>query len=176
MSNSALFRRLEAQQPFGNLDRGFRAELADPLWLLGRQWQLGEHAAKTRRRPRSSRSPRSTSSSIRCRNIPISIRRACHPKASSSASNRIGGRSGADSVWARRTRCGNLGPADAGAGRVQLRDVPAPYDALEGSRLRRPRALAAESRVMRSLRKCRPEPPELLGSRRVGVPRDVHCE
>lgn len=23
--------------------RGFRAEVADPLWLLGRQWQLGEH-------------------------------------------------------------------------------------------------------------------------------------
>jgi hypothetical protein len=35
--------RLEPAQPATNLDRGFRVELADPLWLLGRQWQLGEH-------------------------------------------------------------------------------------------------------------------------------------
>lgn len=26
-----------------DLSRGFTAEVADPLWLLGRQWQLGEH-------------------------------------------------------------------------------------------------------------------------------------
>jgi hypothetical protein len=46
MINCAIYRRLEAQQPLGSLDRGFRAELADPLWLLGRQWQLGEHAGE----------------------------------------------------------------------------------------------------------------------------------
>jgi hypothetical protein len=37
------YRRLERAQPTTDLDRGFRAEIADPLWLLGRQWRLGEH-------------------------------------------------------------------------------------------------------------------------------------
>jgi hypothetical protein len=46
MANIALFRRLEPRLPLGDLDRGFRAEIADPLWLLGRQWQLGEHAGE----------------------------------------------------------------------------------------------------------------------------------
>src|SRR5688500_12288190 len=38
-----LYRRLEAAQPLEDLDRGFLAEVSDPLWLLGRQWELGEH-------------------------------------------------------------------------------------------------------------------------------------
>ncbi|MER5335828.1 hypothetical protein [Micromonospora sp. NPDC002717] len=36
-------RRLEADQAGSDLTRGFAAEVADPAWLLGRQWQLGEH-------------------------------------------------------------------------------------------------------------------------------------
>jgi hypothetical protein len=36
-------RRLEAEPALADLSRGFAAELADPAWLLGRQWQLGEH-------------------------------------------------------------------------------------------------------------------------------------
>jgi hypothetical protein len=36
-------RRLEANPTLSDLGRGFRAEVADPAWLLGRQWQLGEH-------------------------------------------------------------------------------------------------------------------------------------
>ena len=35
--------RLEADPHQQDLARGWAAELADPLWLLGRQWQLGEH-------------------------------------------------------------------------------------------------------------------------------------
>lgn len=35
--------RLEADPAQTDLARGFSAETADPLWLLGRQWQLGEH-------------------------------------------------------------------------------------------------------------------------------------
>jgi hypothetical protein len=35
--------RLEADPALSDLARGFTAETADPLWLLGRQWQLGEH-------------------------------------------------------------------------------------------------------------------------------------
>lgn len=35
--------RLEADRLQTDLARGFSAEVADPLWLLGRQWQMGEH-------------------------------------------------------------------------------------------------------------------------------------
>lgn len=38
-----LYHRLEPLAPYDDLDRGFAAEIADPAWLLGRQWQLGEH-------------------------------------------------------------------------------------------------------------------------------------
>lgn len=37
------YQRLEPARPGDDLERGFRAEIADPAWLLGRQWQLGEH-------------------------------------------------------------------------------------------------------------------------------------
>jgi hypothetical protein len=33
--------RIEADPPQQDLARGWRAELADPEWLLGRQWQMG---------------------------------------------------------------------------------------------------------------------------------------
>jgi hypothetical protein len=36
--------RLEPRPPARPLEEGFAAPLADPLWFLGRQWQLGEHA------------------------------------------------------------------------------------------------------------------------------------
>jgi hypothetical protein len=39
-------RRLEPVPPHGDLERGFRQEVADPLWMLGRQWQLGEHTGE----------------------------------------------------------------------------------------------------------------------------------
>ena len=35
--------RLEADPDQTDLARGFTAAVADPAWLLGRQWQLGEH-------------------------------------------------------------------------------------------------------------------------------------
>jgi hypothetical protein len=35
--------RLEPRQPDYDFDRGVQAEIADPLWFLGRQWQMGEH-------------------------------------------------------------------------------------------------------------------------------------
>jgi len=34
--------RLEPRQPDYDFDRGIQAEIADPLWFLGRQWQMGE--------------------------------------------------------------------------------------------------------------------------------------
>ena len=38
--------RLEPVPPYEDLQRGFAAELADPAWLLGRQWQVGEHTGE----------------------------------------------------------------------------------------------------------------------------------
>jgi hypothetical protein len=35
--------RLEADPHQHDLARGWAAELADPVWMLGRQWQMGEH-------------------------------------------------------------------------------------------------------------------------------------
>lgn len=39
-------RRVEPLPPYGDLQRGFANEVADPLWMLARQWQLGEHAGE----------------------------------------------------------------------------------------------------------------------------------
>lgn len=46
-----LIRRLEPRRPTGDLNDGFAAPLADPLWLLGRQWQLAEHQAENAASP-----------------------------------------------------------------------------------------------------------------------------
>ena len=44
-------RRIEPLQPGGDLGEGFSARLGDPLWLLGRQWQLGEHLGENASSP-----------------------------------------------------------------------------------------------------------------------------
>jgi len=36
-------RRVEPLPRARDLDRGFAAEVGDPVWFLGRQWQMGEH-------------------------------------------------------------------------------------------------------------------------------------
>jgi len=41
-----IYRRLEPVPPYTDLQRGFAAEVADPAWMLGRQWQIGEHAGE----------------------------------------------------------------------------------------------------------------------------------
>jgi hypothetical protein len=43
MSDWVRYRRLEPLRPARDLRRAIRAEVADPAWFLGRQWQLGEH-------------------------------------------------------------------------------------------------------------------------------------
>ncbi len=40
------YRRLEPVPPYTDVQRGFSAEVADPLWMIGRQWQVGEHAGE----------------------------------------------------------------------------------------------------------------------------------
>ena len=48
---AGLHLRVEPQRPGTDPDRGFGAELADPAWLVGRQWQLGEHRGENASRP-----------------------------------------------------------------------------------------------------------------------------
>ncbi len=48
-----LYLRLEPARPAGDSQRGFAAELADPAWMLGRQWQLGEHQGENASSPLS---------------------------------------------------------------------------------------------------------------------------
>lgn len=43
--------RLEQGAPEGDVDVGLRAETADPLWLLARQWQIGEHQGENMTSP-----------------------------------------------------------------------------------------------------------------------------
>ena len=44
--------RLEPQlSPQGDLERGFEAQLGDPAWMLGRQWQMGEHRGENASTP-----------------------------------------------------------------------------------------------------------------------------
>ena len=41
-----IYRRLAPVPPLTDVQRGFAAEVADPLWMLGRQWQVGEHTGE----------------------------------------------------------------------------------------------------------------------------------
>ena len=44
--------RLEPSPPDGeDLDRALRAEVGDPVWMLARQWQMGEHAGENASSP-----------------------------------------------------------------------------------------------------------------------------
>jgi len=43
MALYTLYRSVEPARPLGDLARGVRADVADPVWFLARQWQLGEH-------------------------------------------------------------------------------------------------------------------------------------
>ncbi len=131
MDSIALFQRLEQRQPAGNLDRGFRAEVGDPLWLLGRQWQLGEHAGEDASSPvlvdvttqLVDIDPLPTFPDLDPARVPLEgvVERE-------------------ESDWwtiGRRLRLGktyadalNLGPASAAPAGIQLHCLAAPYDVL----------------------------------------------
>ena len=42
MSRPNLYRRIEPRQFDQDLQKGFMAVLYDPVWMLARQWQMGE--------------------------------------------------------------------------------------------------------------------------------------
>ena len=50
-NDARLHVRIEQLAPEGDLDEGLRARVADPLWMLSRQWQLGEHQGENASSP-----------------------------------------------------------------------------------------------------------------------------
>jgi len=131
MADIALFRRLEPKQPTADLDRGFRAEVADPLWLLGRQWQLGEHMGE------DASSPVLVNATTQLVPVdPLAGAPALDP--ARVALEGVIEREASD-WWTigRRLHLGKmyadakaLVPASQAADNLRLRNLPAPYDAL----------------------------------------------
>ena len=122
--------RLEPRARDRDLQNGFAARLHDPLWLLARQWQMGEHQGENATSPvrvnyTVSRTPiNSFEGEIR-----RPIRRRFPPRRSSSRSGTIGGR------WDVAYRAGARlegRPEVVDAKGVRFTDPPPPYGTLVG--------------------------------------------
>jgi hypothetical protein len=50
-TNFATYTRLEPRPSERNLEVGFQAAIHDPVWFLGRQWQMGEHQGENASSP-----------------------------------------------------------------------------------------------------------------------------
>jgi hypothetical protein len=125
--------RLEPDPHQRDLARGWAAELADPAWLLGRQWQMGEHQGEDASSP--------VSVQIAAQSTPIGAvagQGALDP-ATTSAQAII--ESEPYDWWTvgRRVRIGRTVAAHAQAngvtlpGSVALTELPVPYDRLNGT-------------------------------------------
>ena len=131
--------RVEPARPAGDAERGFRAELADPAWMVGRQWQLGELRGENA----------STPIEVTVRPEKVAIRASAHrrfedPK---QVPTEVIVESGPDDWWtpSRRIRLGRAAEragvvdrlaatrSEAAMARLRCRDLPVPYDALNGS-------------------------------------------
>ena len=131
--------RIEPTRPTGDPDRGFRAELADPAWVVGRQWQLGELRGENASSPIQ----------VRLRARHLAIRASKHNRYASpkKVPAEVIVESGPDDWWtsSRRIRLGRAaeraGVIDQLAGTLSARtmatmrctNLPAPYDGLNGT-------------------------------------------
>ncbi|MCC2313607.1 hypothetical protein [Cellulomonas xiejunii] len=130
-----MVRRLEADPLQTDLAKGFTAEVADPAWLLARQWQLGEHHGEDASSPvRISFSARLTpvdpvggQPHLDPRTTPAEAVVESEPGDFWTAGRRIGaGRS----VRAAAAAAGSPLPDDPA---LLLTALPVPYDVLDGS-------------------------------------------
>lgn len=125
--------RLEPDLHQRDLARGWAAELADPVWMLGRQWQMGEHQGE------DASSPVAVEISSRATPIGALPGQPGLDPAAVPAQAII--QSEPHDWWtpARRVRAGRLVAAAAQAHGVTLptsatlADLPAPYQALNGT-------------------------------------------
>jgi hypothetical protein len=129
-----IVRRLEAEPALADLARGFAAEVADPAWLLGRQWQLGEHHGEDASSP--------VRVSYRCRLTPIDPLDGDPNQDPRTTPAEAIVESEPGDFWTagRRVLAGRLVAQAAAAGTplpddptLKLAGLPAPYDALDGT-------------------------------------------
>jgi hypothetical protein len=124
-----LIRRLEPRRPARDLNDGIAAPLADPLWLLGRQWQLGEHQAENAASPVRVR--------IRASSTPLEppTTRPDSDPTTTPAEALVEGEP--EDWWTpgRRIRLGRQAAPYLGGLHAELlaRDLPPPYDVHNGS-------------------------------------------
>lgn len=128
-------RRLEADPLQTDLARGFTAEVADPAWLLGRQWQLGEHQGEDASSPvRLSYRARLTpidplggQPHLDPRTTPAEAIVESEPGESWTAGRRV---AAGRAVAAAAAAAGTPLPEDA---TLLLARLPTPYDVLDGT-------------------------------------------
>jgi hypothetical protein len=124
--------RLEPLRPGTDLDAGFRARTADPVWFLARQWQLGEHASE------DASSPVEVRVGVSHEPLLYDPRRPLLDPTSVPAEALVEAEPGDWWTIGRRVRLGraalphlaDLAP-DA-LDRLRLPDLPTPYEALAG--------------------------------------------
>ena len=121
--------RIEPARPAGDPERGLHAELADPAWMIGRQWQLGEL------RGENASSPIQMVMNVTDVAIEPNIERPADDPATTPAEAIVEG--GPDDWWTtgRRLRLGRAADsagliADLGVADMTLRcqHLPPPYD------------------------------------------------
>ena len=121
--------RLEPRRPAGDLQQGFRAEVADPVWFLGRQWQMGEHQGEDAASP--------VQVSVRAGQVPLDPYDgdpALDPRVVP-AEAIIEAEPGGWWTVGRRARLGAAASASLPAGThddLRFGDLVAPYDRLNG--------------------------------------------
>jgi hypothetical protein len=124
--------RLEPAHTYTDLSRGLAAEVADPVWFLGRQWQLGEHRGEDAASPvrveyRASLVPLRRLSGLDPRVVPAEAIIESEPDDFWTAGRRITiGRA----VERAATDDGRPLPADD---ELRLAGLPVPYDVLNGT-------------------------------------------
>ena len=164
-------RRLEAEPGMSSLTRGFRAEIADAAWMLGRQWQLGEHLGE------DASSPVRVHYHARLTPIEPLDGNPSHDPMTTPAEAIV--ESEPEDFWTagRRVRAGRrVAQAAQAAGRpladddtLLLEELPAPYHSLNGSgydgrelwRRRAPDALDLDEAWFGNFRPPTPSPRDL---------------
>lgn len=125
--------RLEPAHTYHDLSRGIAAEVADPVWFLGRQWQLGEHRGEDAASPvrveyRASHVPISAVDNLDPATVPAEPIVESEPHDFWTAGRRISiGRA----VEQAASDAGRPLPADNDT--LRLQRLPVPYDILDGT-------------------------------------------
>jgi hypothetical protein len=123
--------RLESDPAQTDLAAGFTAQIADPAWLLGRQWQLGEHQGE------DASSPVQVSYTVGLTPIdPITAQPHLDPR-TTPAEAIVESEPGDHWTPGRRIQAGRAvvaaGATLPGGPGLRLAGLPVPYDILDGS-------------------------------------------